>query len=43
MKINQESIDESTIQCSICNNVFPESMVNIIDQEDDVCVHCEGK
>lgn len=43
MNCEQKSFDESTIQCTICNNIFSESMVNIIDQEDDVCTYCETK
>lgn len=36
-------IYDNMIQCTICNNTYPESMVNITDHEDDVCIHCEGR
>lgn len=34
-------LEETTIMCMICNQLFHEADVNIIDYEDDVCIHCE--
>ena len=34
-------LEETTIMCMICNKLFHEADVNIVDYEDDVCIHCE--
>jgi hypothetical protein len=39
VSIDQE---EMAIMCSVCGTDFPEGDVNIVDYEDDVCIHCES-
>lgn len=39
---NYDELDrEDDITCSICGESFEESLVNIVDYDDDVCVKCE--
>lgn len=33
--------EEDLITCTVCNNMYEEEQVNIVDFEDDVCVYCE--
>ena len=38
-----DMVDEEVIGCEICGHTYCEGDVNIIDYDDDTCIHCEKK